>query len=174
MNFMHKLIFPIAALVCCAGALAQTIGQPTYTLIESDKKVFGRASYDFRNVGFIDYWWVGHDPSDGPFKAVRGVSGKYSAVQAFSLPTMAVDGTNMDRHECGFLHLNDDGKIDIVCTVGADRGVGEGPNDVYRNDSTDRSLRMTRIEGDMLPTGIEDPTGRHRALEPFRFADGSQ
>ncbi|HSI56245.1 MAG TPA: VCBS repeat-containing protein [Ideonella sp.] len=174
MNTIRKWIFSSAALLCCAGALAQTIGQPTYTLIESNKKVYGRASYDFRDVGFIDYWWVGHDPSDGPFKAVRGNRGTYSAVQAFSLPTRAIDGTNMDRHECGFLHLNDDSKIDMVCTLGADKGMGSGLNEVYRNDSTDQSIRMTRIEGALLPSGIEDPTGRHRALEPFRFADGSQ
>ncbi|HSI56247.1 MAG TPA: VCBS repeat-containing protein [Ideonella sp.] len=164
----------IAVLACSTSALAQTVSQPTYTLIESGKKVYGRASQDFRNIGLIDYWWVGHDNAEGPFKALRGVSGRYSAVQAFSLPNRAVDGTNMDRHECGFLHLNGDAKVDMVCTVGADRGAGEGPNEVYRNDSTEQAVRMTRIEGALLPTGIEDPSGRHRALEPFRFADGSQ
>ena len=174
MHTIRKLIFSCAALLCCASAPAQTIGQPTYTLVESGKKVYGRASYDFRDIGLIDYWWVGHDPSDGPFEAVRSTGGQYSAVQAFSLPTKAIDGTNMDRHECGFLHLNDDNKIDMVCTLGSDGGLGSGPNDVYRNDSTEQAIRMTRIEGDQLPTGIEDPYGRHRAMVPFRFADGSQ
>ena len=174
MHLLRKLMLFALALVCCASASARTLGQPTYTLVESGKKVYGRASYDFRDIGVVDYWWVGHDPSDGPFAAVRGSKASYSTARAFALPTKAIDGTNMDRHECGFLHLNDDRKIDMVCTVGADKGTGTGPNEVYRNDSTDQSLRMTRIEGALLPTGIEDPTGRHRALEPLRFADGTQ
>jgi len=175
MSNAHKLALPCALIsLLCGGAIAQTLQQPSYSLVEASKKVYGRASHDFRAIGLVDYWWVGHDPSDGPFKALGGKPGQYSAVQAFSLPTRAIDGSNMDRHECGFLHLNDDAKIDMVCALGADRGSGSGPNEVYRNDSTDTRLRMTRIEGSGLPTGLEDPTGRSRAFEPFRFADGSQ
>ncbi|HSI56988.1 MAG TPA: VCBS repeat-containing protein [Ideonella sp.] len=164
----------VASMIAGFSVQAQTLQQPKYTLVEAAKKVYGRASQDFRGIGVIDYWWVGHDPSDGPFKGIQGVRGRYSATQSFSLPTVAIDGTNMDRHACGFAHLNDDNKIDMICALGADKGKGSGPKEVYRNDSTPTAIRMTRIEGAMLPTGIEDPTGRGRAMTPFKFADGTR
>ena len=156
------------------SAQAQTLQQPTYTLVESAKKIYGRASQDFRGIGIVDYWWVGHDSRDGPFAGIQGVRGQYSTTQSFSLPTVAIDGTNMDRHACAFAHLNDDNKIDMICALGADHGKGSGPKEVYRNDSTPTEIRMTRIEGDVLPTGIEDPTGRGRTMASFKFADGTQ
>lgn len=165
-----------AGLVAClsvfssSGALAQI--QPTYSLVEAQKRTFGRASQDFRGIGKVDFWFVGHDPSDGPLMAVE--PGFYARKTAFTLLQQAVDGSNTDRHQCGFLHLDTDALIDMVCALGAEKGTGSGPNEVYRNTSSATRLAMTRIEGAGLPTGIEDLPSRSRALVPFRFADGGQ
>ena len=151
--------------------MAQTIPSlPEYTLVETGKKVYGRASHDFRAIGCIDYWFVGHDLKDSPFACQKGSPGKYT-LQKYKLPTQAVDGGNMDRHECGFMHLDGDGKIDMVCTLGADKGKGEGVNEVFRNTSSKKAVSMERIT---KPTGIEDPYGRGRTVQPFKWADGTQ
>ncbi|TDM04830.1 MAG: hypothetical protein C4K60_20505 [Ideonella sp. MAG2] len=156
-----------------AATLAQSLPPPNlphYALVEPDKKAYGRASYDFRDVGCIDYWFVGHDTTDGPFMCDLAQKGAFKS-RTTRLPTKAVDGTDMDRHECGFMHLDGDRKIDMVCTLGANKGTGTGPNEVYRNTSTSTKVQMTRIS---TPTGIEDPYGRGRTVEPFRWADGTQ
>lgn len=169
-----KVIFSTFAILLMATpsiSFTQTINlEPTYQLIESRKKVYGRGSYDFRGIGCKDYWFVGHDTSDGPFLCSQGSGIQYSA-QKFSLPDTALDGDKADRHECGFMHLDADKKIDMVCAIGANEGKGQGPNEVYRNVSTKSNVKMQRMTN---TTGLEDIYGRSRTVEPFRWADGTQ
>lgn len=164
----------LASLLPSPPVQAQSLVQPTYTLVERSKKSYGRGSQDFRGVGVVDFWFVGHDQTDGPQMAVPSVPVSYLREQSFQLPTLAVDGTTADRHQCGFLHLDSDNLIDMVCGLGADRGKGGGPNEVYRNTSRPRQISMVRVDGETLPTGIEDAAGRTRILTPFRLADGAQ
>lgn len=168
-RFKSRAVAMAAGLCLCGLAGAQSLLEPpTYTLVEALKKTYGRASQDFRGIGCIDYWFIGHDPADGPSKCRLGDPVTYGRA-VFNLPKEAVDGSNMDRHECGFLHLNDDSLIDMVCALGADHGTGTGPNEVYRNDSTSINFRLTRIQ---QATGIEDLNGRTRTMEPFKWANG--
>ncbi|HEV2756387.1 MAG TPA: VCBS repeat-containing protein [Actinomycetota bacterium] len=41
-----------------------------------------------------------------------------------------LEGTEMDRHQCTWGEANHDGQPDLLCTQGADRGHGEGPNEL--------------------------------------------
>ena len=41
------------------------------------------------------------------------------------------DFGRIDRHGCAWGHLGRDGKPDLYCTQGADKGRGSGPNQLF-------------------------------------------
>jgi hypothetical protein len=71
----------------------------------------------------------------------------------------------VDRHDCALGPLDGDEWPDVVCTVGADRGVGLKANELWVDPGT--GARVDEAVG----RGIGDPTGRGRALALFD-ADG--
>lgn len=74
----------------------------------------------------------------------------------------------IDRHDCGAIDANGDGRIDIYCTVGADRGTGVGWNELY----------LTRKDGSLFKIvrhGLQRfNTMRTRHTTILRGANGTE
>ena len=77
--------------------------------------------------------------------------------QWFKPTTTAPDlaGTQMDRHQCTWGEANQDGRPDLFCTQGADRGQGRGPNQLLIN-------RGGVLEDKAAQYGVTYPRGRGR------------
>ena len=58
------------------------------------------------------------------------------------------DGTVMDRHDCGFIDANNDGRMDIYCLMGANVGMGRGYNELYltRRNGSLRKVRRHALQ----------------------------
>lgn len=66
----------------------------------------------------------------------------------------------IDRHDCGALDINDDGRLDLYCLVGANRGTGVGYNEIYLTRK-DGSLRKVLRHGLQRFRGMRT---RHTAI----------
>jgi hypothetical protein len=73
--------------------------------------------------------------------------------------------SKIDRHDCAIGRVDAGPWPDLVCTVGADRGVGLKANELWLDPGSG-----SRVE-EAVARGIGDPTGRGRALALFD-ADG--
>jgi hypothetical protein len=63
----------------------------------------------------------------------------------------------MDRHGCAWGEANGDGRPDIYCTQGANRGFGRGPNQLFIQTDTGFENRAAAF-------GVRDPLGRGRTV----------
>jgi hypothetical protein len=62
-----------------------------------------------------------------------------------------------DRHNCAWGEANGDGAPDLYCTIGAQRGKGEGPNQLYVRTSGGYEERAEQF-------GVTNPKGRGRSV----------
>jgi len=88
---------------------------------------------------------VGHDVDDRPYcydsaskEWRRSARTKFD----YSDPLNDVSGPSdgIDRHDCVAIDVNFDGYVDVVCVVGADKGLGEGYTELYLTNPSDGSL----------------------------------
>ncbi|MFN2586747.1 MAG: FG-GAP repeat domain-containing protein [Actinomycetota bacterium] len=103
---------------------------------------WGSSWVDFEGDGDSDLFLVRHwrepvlflNDGDGAFDPMR--------------TPRALQGTQMDRHQCTWGEANHDGLPDLLCTQGADNGQGEGPNELLVNtgDSLRDRARQFRIQ----------------------------
>ncbi len=98
-------------------------GQYSAQFIESSK-AWGSAVADFDGDGHDDFLISGHDTDDRIWywTATGYVPGPQTLVW-------------VDRHDCDAADFNRDGRMDLYCTVGADKGLGEGPNELWLQGS---------------------------------------
>lgn len=61
-----------------------------------------------------------------------------------------------DRHDCAWADVDADGLPDAYCTLGADRGTGEGPNELWMQQADGTFVNRA------LEYGVTDPYGRGR------------
>lgn len=80
---------------------------------------------------------------------LANANGDYSIVQVDAFESER--GSFMDRHGCAWGEANGDGRVDLYCVQGADRGEGTGPNQL---------LIQT-------PSGFEDESSRYGVTDPL-------
>lgn len=114
-------------------------------------KAWGSVVADFNHDGHDDLFVTGHHAEDRIW--YWSPTGYVRSEQVFDW---------VDRHDCDAADVNLDGKIDIYCTVGADRGEGQGSNQLWLQGS-DGVFRQA------VEFGAEDPFGRGRLPIFFDF-----
>jgi hypothetical protein len=90
--------------------------------IESSK-AWGSAVADFNNDGHDDIFVTGHDTDD---RIWYWTPGGYKPSEQILVW--------VDRHDCQPADFNRDGRMDMYCAVGAERGTGVGPKEVWLQD----------------------------------------
>ena len=50
----------------------------------------------------------------------------------------------LDRHDCGVIDANNDGIMDLYCLIGANRGEGEGYNELYLTNKNGGLYKVPR------------------------------
>jgi len=159
------------------------------------RKVFGSISLPKGSPwcdGKPTYWLVGHQPTnESPWCLVSndGTTDftNYNYTDSlWQMSSVAVldtqdelntkDGpTNLDRHDCAIMDVNKDGEPDVLCGVGANRGTGDGFNEVYLTQTQDnggvaKNSLVKILEGHGLH---RFPTMRNRLMVNLKGADGS-
>ncbi|NNE56913.1 MAG: VCBS repeat-containing protein [Hellea sp.] len=72
-----------------------------------------------------------------------------------------------DRHFCDAADYDLNDTMDIYCSMGANKGEGEGPNELFDGQPSDaKTPYRVRMRGGH---GAEDPTGRGRRVLFFRY-----
>lgn len=101
--------------------LAQAASQADYQaeLLETSRG-WGTAVADYDNDGHDDVFITGHDGANDRIWYWRPNGWAKSATLAQS-----------DRHDCDAADVDQDGRMDFYCAVGADKGTGDGPNELW-------------------------------------------
>ena len=107
-------------------------------------KAWGSAVADFNNDGHDDIFITGHDTDD---RIWYWTPGGYKPSEQILVW--------VDRHDCQPADFNRDGRMDMYCAVGADRGNGVGPKEVWLQD--DKGVFNL-----VANHGAEDPYGSGR------------
>jgi FG-GAP-like repeat len=132
---------------CVAGmtALAPCLAQAEYraTFLESTK-AWGSVVADFNGDGHDDFLISGHHKEDRIW---------YWTPEGYTPSAQVLPW--VDRHDCDAADVNRDGRMDLFCAVGAGRGEGMGPKELWLQDA-DGVLQA------LVTHGAEDPYGRSR------------
>ena len=76
------------------------------------------------------FWVTGHQKIDeSPFCLNDGEWVLNNVTYLDSADVLNLD--KIDRHYCVTMDVNRDGREDVLCNVGASKGVGEGYNELY-------------------------------------------
>lgn len=128
-----------------ALSLQAFVAQAQYSaeFIESSK-AWGSVVADFNGDGHDDIFITGHDQDD---RIWYWTSTGYQP----SPQTLVW----VDRHDCDAADVNRDGRLDMYCGVGADRGQGIGLNELWLQGADGRFEQR-------LGHGAEDPYGSAR------------
>jgi len=139
MSAFAKAVAGAVIALQCVAAHAQYNAR----FIESSKS-WGSVVADFNNDGHDDFFITGHDTDD---RIWYWTAGGYKPSEQILVW--------VDRHDCQPADFNQDGRMDMYCAVGADRGTGVGPKEVWLQDDTGVfSLAANH--------GAEDPYGSGR------------
>jgi FG-GAP-like repeat len=129
--------------VFTAVALCALPAGATNTFIETSK-AWGSVVADFNNDGQDDIFVTGHDENDRIWH--RTLSGYVPSAQVLRF---------VDRHDCDAADINLDGRIDMFCAVGAEKGTGSAPNELWLQQTNGTFFAD-------LASGAEDIYGRAR------------
>ncbi|HJV68660.1 VCBS repeat-containing protein [Ideonella sp.] len=138
-----KRVARIAAGVALAFQSFLVQAQYSAEFIESSK-AWGSVVADFNGDGHDDIFITGHDTDDRIWYWTP--AGYQPSAQALVW---------VDRHDCDAADFNRDGRLDLYCAVGADRGQGVGANEVWLQDADGRFNLL-------LNHGAEDIYGSSR------------
>lgn len=135
------------ARIAAGAALAfQTfVVQAQYSaeFIESSK-AWGSVVADFNGDGHDDIFITGHDQDDRIW---------YWSANGYQPSSQTL--VWVDRHDCAAADFNRDGRIDMYCAVGAERGTGVGLNELWLQDADGQFNQL-------LGHGAEDMYGSAR------------
>lgn len=124
--------------------------------IDSRKKLtWGAVVHDFDRDGGLDFLLNGHALS-------RADRVYYRRGDAF-VPSDFVFPRSPDRHACAAADVNLDEISDIYCTEGAEKGTGEGQNQLFLGEPGGK-FRLVKEDH-----GARDPTARGREVVFFYF-----
>ena len=149
----------ISALVTLSCAPREKCPFPTFepTILKDRVISWSHCWGDIDQDGVDDLFVVNHFPppsvlindGHGTFKDVYSESGMV-------VPSVLEGGTRADRHGAAFADYDNDGRLDLYVTVGAQTGKGHGENQLYRN------LGRAKFEDVAVVAGLADPLGRGR------------
>lgn len=100
---------------------------------------------DLNDDGFEDILFMRHEPT--PELLFLGNGRTLTRTPVMSLA---------DRHECDSADVNNDGRTDLYCSVGAWKGSGQGPNNLWIQQADGRYV------DEAAKWGVVDPYGRGR------------
>jgi VCBS repeat protein len=130
----------------------------TRTLKVEATETWGALWADYDGNGYPDLFIGRHE---GPPDLLSNDRGRYSRVDAdFVRPPgyrpMDQD-KRVDRHSCAWGEANGDGRPDLYCTVGANRGTGVGPNQLLLQGNPGFQEVARTL-------GVADPFGRSKSV----------
>jgi hypothetical protein len=109
-----------------------------------DSKAVGAVVADFNKDGHDDIFVAGHHSEDRIWYWTP--VGYKPSEQIFEW---------VDRHDCDAADVDLDGRIDLYCAVGAEKGTGDGPKELWLQGEDGKFTKA-------LDHGAEDPYGRGR------------
>lgn len=109
-----------------------------------DSKAWGSVVADFNNDGHDDIFVCGHHSEDRIW---------YWTANGYKPSDQIFDW--VDRHDCDAADVDLDGRIDLYCAVGAEKGTGDGPKELWMQGA-DGIFTLAQDHG------AEDPFGRGR------------
>ncbi|MGH2702563.1 MAG: FG-GAP repeat domain-containing protein, partial [Actinomycetota bacterium] len=132
--------------------VTRSAGLPT-----EPQRTWGSVLLDYDRDGLADLL-LNHHGRRSSLRPNEG--GRFTKVRRAALPK-----GRMDRHGCAWGEANGDGRPDLYCTQGADRGRGSGPNQLLLQSRTGLN-RAPRY-------GVKDAFGRGRTINWMDFdSDG--
>jgi len=147
--------------------------QPAVTRVEKGPatRVIGSISMPYGSrwcKGKQTVWFVGHQPNDQPWCLDgKGHTWKNDGPAVFDYTDAKNNDarrTKIDRHDCVHGDFDHNGRQDIVCLVGADRGKGRGWTELYLTQD-DGSLLKIRDHGLQVSyTDSRPPTKQLQAI----------
>ncbi len=139
MNISKTIAAGVLLATTCALAQAQT----TVQFLEF-AKAWGTVVADFNRDGHDDIFVVGHDSEDRIW---------------YWTPTGYIPSPNtfpwVDRHDCDAADVNRDGRLDLYCAVGAEKGTALKANELWLQQPNGQFAAK-------LNFGAEDPSGSSR------------
>jgi hypothetical protein len=117
-GFMQTIARAVLAMLVSIGP---GVGQAAYqSQFIEESKAWGSAVADYNGDGHDDIFITGHHKEDRIWYWTP--SGYVPSAQVF---------VYVDRHDCDAADVDRDGRIDIYCAVGAERGLGDGPKELW-------------------------------------------
>ena len=112
-------------------------------------RTWGSAWNDYDEDGRSDLWINRHWRQPRLYSNVRGAGFRENTSDDFRLQ-------EIDRHACVWGEADGDGRADLYCVRGADKGLGSGANQLFLQDRSGGF--SNRAEG----RGVSNPNGRGR------------
>lgn len=130
------------------GVLLAAFSLPAQAQYKADlietTKAWGSVVADFNRDGHDDIFVTGHHSEDRIWYWSPG--GYVPSNQIFDW---------VDRHDCDAADVNLDGRLDLYCAVGAEKGTGQGPKELWMQGADG-------VFTQAVDFGAEDPYGRGR------------
>ena len=121
---------------------------------------WGATVVDFDGDGREDVLIAPHKKASPPPRLYHNVGGRFERVPAGRLPAV-----KKDRHDCDWGDVNQDGRLDLYCSVGGGKGTKRNSNDLW----------LQRRDGSFVDRagayGVRDLNGRGRDVA-FMDANG--
>lgn len=127
-------------------------------ITEKPRESWGALWADWDGNGYPDLF-IGRHGSPPTF--LSNEAGTYTRVAVDFVDPPGYDpidgGTGVDRHSCAWGEANGDRQPDLYCDVGADRGLGVGPNQLFVQGR--HGLRESAVD-----MRVSDPFGRSKSV----------
>lgn len=140
---MGRIARLVAGSLLLAAVALPAQAQYHASLVENSK-AWGSVVADFNRDGHDDIFVCGHHSEDRIWYWTPG--GYQPAAQIFDW---------VDRHDCDAADVDLDGRIDLYCAVGAEKGTGQGPKELWLQGADGIFTKA-------VDHGAEDPYGRGR------------
>jgi hypothetical protein len=131
----------VSLLLASASMVAQAQYKAEFL---EDSKAWGSVVADFNGDGHDDIFVCGHHSEDRVW---------YWTPAGYKPSEQILEW--VDRHDCDAADVDGDGRIDMFCAVGAEKGTGDGPKELWLQGA-DGLFALAQNHG------AEDPYGRGR------------
>lgn len=151
------MLTALTANAASPAAPRQEAGGKTLTAIQLDtSRMWGTANADYNNDGHDDVFITGHDDEDRIW---------YWTPTGYTPSTQRLKDQEpgwIDRHDCDAADVNKDGMLDFYCAIGGQKGLGEGPNQLWIQGPLGTHTKV-------FDHGAEDKYGRGRFVKFINF-----